>query len=96
MNVVFFGARFEQETNGAFGCLVNEDPMGRVEWNDVFEALAAGQSVTITPADQGMLAFAEADMAKFKADETRRIFMEDPDQMELAQTDGHSQQLQQG
>jgi hypothetical protein len=73
MSAMFFGAKYYEESDGAFGYLVCTAPtMQRIEWNDVIEALLAGKTVTITPPDPFALAFAEVNLEQFKVNQAKK------------------------
>lgn len=71
INASFFGMRFFDETNGAMGYLMNQEPIQRIEWPDVFDAISAGKTVTIAPAGPVAMATAQALFDHIKASQAQ-------------------------
>lgn len=60
---IYFGMRFSNATDGAWGYLVDETKSKRSDWDEVASAILNGDNVHIRPADADEMAVVAATFA---------------------------------
>lgn len=63
---VYFGEKYSAATDGAWGYLVNDTTISRVEWDAVFAEIFNGNDVEVRQAEAGEIAWAESYLATRK------------------------------
>lgn len=63
MEFVYFGDKYFNESNGEVGYLVNETLSMRCGWQQVCDAFAAGEDISIRHADVGEIGYLESELA---------------------------------
>ncbi|RZI41514.1 DNA-binding protein [Herbaspirillum sp. HC18] len=71
LDVVWFGYKYHEETNGVMPYFVFEGPSQPVKWEDIIDAVHSGKTVNIRPATPLAIAYADEIVEQFKANQVK-------------------------